>query len=221
MQVRGVEGRSTGGGYRHFAPCCARSVPAAILDTSEMATMAQAPFEGATAGLVYDAILNREQPTSPRSINLNARRRESRADRSVSKPSSFRSDRENRYQKCPGARQCDDLRRLKRDTGSVPDSYPKVATPDQRWRSGVFGRPRSRRRQFWLRSTCLVGNIHSVASCPWALYERLTIGSLAVSARPSRANTRDDREQWTTHADLVVIAESLIPAPFRASCSSK
>ena len=151
----------------------------------EMATGA-APFEGATAGLVYDAILNRK-PTSPRSINLNV---PADLERIVHK--ALEKDRENRYQKAQEL--VVDLRRLKRDTGSVPDSYPKVATTRKRksvWAPTVAA------------AAVLVAIAVAILSLP-APSTNGTIGSLAVLPFE---NTRDDRE-----VDYLAdgIAESLI-----------
>ncbi|TDI45391.1 MAG: protein kinase [Acidobacteria bacterium] len=151
----------------------------------EMATGA-APFEGATAGLVYDAILNRT-PASPRSINLNV---PADLERIVQK--ALEKDRENRYQKAQEL--VVDLRRLKRDTGSVPESYPKVTTT-------------GKRRRVWAPVVAAAAILVAIAATILSLRPPATSGTIDSLAVLPFENTQDDRE-----VDYLAdgIAESLI-----------
>ena len=137
----------------------------------EMATGA-APFEGATAGLVYDAILNRK-PTSPRSINLNV---PADLERIVHK--ALEKDREESLPEGPGARR--GSKAVEAGHGLGARQLPK-SRDDQKAQEclGAHGRGGGS-------SGCDRGR-HSVASCP--VYERddRLPGSVALREHPGRS----------------------------------
>lgn len=104
----------------------------------EMAT-GKVPFQGATSGLTYDAILNRGA-VPPRSLNPDI---PNELEQIIEK--ALEKDRENRYQSAKEL--LVDLRRLKRDTdsGVTPLSEPGFARP----------RPRRRARGLWATAAVL------------------------------------------------------------------